>query len=364
NATTTLRKVSATGQTISTYPLSGANIRAIAWDPNRKGFWFCDFGGNIVCRDTANTNKGTIVSTIPGKYGLAFDSSGGVGSVWAWSQVTGGLQAELVQYNAATGAVMNTYTFNYTALNVGIAGGAEIQEIDGKIMLLLNFQNQAVVGYKIADATGGGGSLCFNRTGLNLVMPDNSPVGVRDTIKVTNNTGTIDDITVVIDDIQSTWIGDLVALLDHGGETDTLFSRIGTGTFGNSSDNLTNVRFTDSAAAPIAGIGNAINPSNGSWLPGGRTGVDSLRPHFVGQDISGNWQLYVTDNAAGDPNQTLNAWSICFYSGNITQIISNSSETPDRYTLGQNYPNPFNPTTKINFSIPKAGLVSLKVYDM
>ena len=33
-------------------------------------------------------------------------------------------------------------------------------------------------------------------------------------------------------------------------------------------------------------------------------------------------------------------------------------------TLYQNYPNPFNPTTRIKFSIPKAGKVSLKMYDI
>lgn len=36
---------------------------------------------------------------------------------------------------------------------------------------------------------------------------------------------------------------------------------------------------------------------------------------------------------------------------------------PVSYQLDQNYPNPFNPTTVINFSIPKAGNVTLKVYN-
>ena len=33
------------------------------------------------------------------------------------------------------------------------------------------------------------------------------------------------------------------------------------------------------------------------------------------------------------------------------------------YALAQNYPNPFNPTTKINYTMPQAGKVSLVVYD-
>ncbi|MDQ7816411.1 MAG: T9SS type A sorting domain-containing protein [Melioribacteraceae bacterium] len=37
---------------------------------------------------------------------------------------------------------------------------------------------------------------------------------------------------------------------------------------------------------------------------------------------------------------------------------------PDSYSLNQNYPNPFNPTTKISFSIPEAGFVSLKIFDI
>ncbi|MBO6793136.1 MAG: N-acetylmuramoyl-L-alanine amidase [Balneolaceae bacterium] len=40
------------------------------------------------------------------------------------------------------------------------------------------------------------------------------------------------------------------------------------------------------------------------------------------------------------------------------------SEIPTQLSLDQNYPNPFNPSTNINFGLPDAGIVSLKVYDM
>ena len=44
--------------------------------------------------------------------------------------------------------------------------------------------------------------------------------------------------------------------------------------------------------------------------------------------------------------------------------VKTVSQNPTTYTLSQNYPNPFNPSTKINFSIQKAGLVTLKIYNI
>lgn len=43
--------------------------------------------------------------------------------------------------------------------------------------------------------------------------------------------------------------------------------------------------------------------------------------------------------------------------------VENVAGLPIKYEMAQNYPNPFNPATVINFTIPEAGNVSLKVYN-
>ncbi len=48
----------------------------------------------------------------------------------------------------------------------------------------------------------------------------------------------------------------------------------------------------------------------------------------------------------------------------LTGGVFYQNQIPENYTLSQNYPNPFNPNTIIKFELPKAGKVSLKVFDI
>ncbi|HLT23589.1 MAG TPA: S8/S53 family peptidase [Ignavibacteria bacterium] len=48
----------------------------------------------------------------------------------------------------------------------------------------------------------------------------------------------------------------------------------------------------------------------------------------------------------------------------VTSVTGTNNGQPAAFDLKQNYPNPFNPTTKIDFSVPESGLVSLNIYDV
>jgi subtilisin-like proprotein convertase family protein len=205
----------------------------------------------------------------------------------------------------------------------------------------------------------------ITRGNMNIVIPDNNPVGIADSFVVTGG-GNVLGVEVTIDSCIHTWVGDLKFTLTHAGKTDTLISRMGTGGVGLSQNNLINVALKDTATrgiwTAVAADSTPQGGFRGSWRPGYRNAQDSLAK-FIGTPAAGSWVLRVSDNALDDFG-TLRRYTVRITSTSTLTGTETNVTTVNDYKLSQNYPNPFNPSTKISFSIPKAGFTTLKIYDI
>ena len=73
----------------------------------------------------------------------------------------------------------------------------------------------------------------------------------------------------------------------------------------------------------------------------------------------GFWQLVVNEKAID-----LEGEGMLDGVATTDEVFVRRTLLPRIYVVGQNYPNPFTPTTTIQYSLPEAGLVSLKIYNM
>ncbi|MCZ7602804.1 MAG: T9SS type A sorting domain-containing protein [Melioribacteraceae bacterium] len=60
--------------------------------------------------------------------------------------------------------------------------------------------------------------------------------------------------------------------------------------------------------------------------------------------------------------ETLSGPTLTVSPNGVTEVVD--EEMPSIFEVYQNYPNPFNPTTKIKYTVPDAGFVTIKVYNI
>jgi hypothetical protein len=89
-------------------------------------------------------------------------------------------------------------------------------------------------------------------------------------------------------------------------------------------------------------------------------------PNF-GIDFSGDnltdW-AEATDIALADTLMYYYGPGGTWWNYDITSIAGAFVTIPENYVLSQNYPNPFNPTTKIDFTLPNSGDITIEIYNI
>ncbi len=94
--------------------------------------------------------------------------------------------------------------------------------------------------------------------------------------------------------------------------------------------------------------------------------ASTIRNDYTDSDVSTNlpYDNYDYKIKARDTAGKTSLYSDAVSIKGIMPKINNQNEVPEVLSLEKNYPNPFNPSTKINFSIPKAQSVKLSVFNV
>ncbi|MBL7127486.1 MAG: T9SS type A sorting domain-containing protein [Ignavibacteria bacterium] len=102
------------------------------------------------------------------------------------------------------------------------------------------------------------------------------------------------------------------------------------------------------------------------------TGLDSINYALIRADTFNvnlrkaywNYQLIYYGSGKGMHNPFFSINVLLASVPNAIGVTPNGTEIPERFEMSQNYPNPFNPSTKIDFSVPRNSIVTMKIYDI
>lgn len=180
---------------------------------------------------------------------------------------------------------------------------------------------------------------------------------ILDTIRVTD-TGTVGSVKVSFV-CQHSFVGDLIVELDGpGGQRVAFMQKPGAPPSGDDGDNP-NIVLGDNGPFGIDSIDFGPNEDIfGYYYP-----VPGMLNMFSGASMSGDWIIRVTDTDPAFNDGKLYHWGLSF---SLTTSVDESvaGTVPATYALRQNYPNPFNPTTIVEYAVPEAAHVTIKVYSL
>ncbi|MFN5971150.1 MAG: proprotein convertase P-domain-containing protein [Microcystis sp.] len=163
-------------------------------------------------------------------------------------------------------------------------------------------------------------AVTFTGTGTGFNIPENNATGASSTITVpTGSNFSITNITVTLNNLTHTFVGDLIATLTYvpTNTTVSLFNRIGrpTDTFGDSSNFNGNYSFNDAFTGNLwtvaASGGDDFVIPGGNYFPTG-AGSGTLVPILTslgGSQTAGDWRLTISDNAEDDTG-SLGSWTL------------------------------------------------------
>lgn len=294
--------------------------------------------------------------------GFAFDASGGVwivGCSWNVPCAKGGTSyfngSNWITYNHATGTFPSNNILCVAIDKCGVVWfGTDIGLIkrEGSTMTIYNLQNSELPSNKINCIVVDKQNNIWVGTDKGIAKFD----GISWTVRNSQNSGLPGDFikSISLDKNGKLWF--LVSIdgyynwyvVSYNGSAWNSWTTPGT----------SHCMCIDSTNSVWIGTyGKGVSKFTGSTWTTFNTGNSGIGYNYIEgimADRNGNIWFGAEDYGGG----------VSVYNPNGIVVVEPIVRLPTEYILSQNYPNPFNPATNINFSLPKAEFVTLKIYDI